>query len=568
MKKEIIVPKAGLTMTEATIATWAVSEGEHVKKDQVIADIMTEKITVEVVSPDDGRIESILKKEGETVQVGESLATLVTNANSGGEKPEHPQPAIQGNEKTNAGQNETAYQSFDVVVIGGGPGGYVAAIRAAQLGGKVALIEQKELGGVCLNSGCIPTKTLLKGSELTKLHKKAADFGVFFSTPSIDFPKLIEKKDAIVSQLQTGVLQLLQKNKVQIINATGTVVSPQKVDVQKRNGESELLHAKHIILATGSKPVLPSIPGLNESRPMTSEEALFHTKLPASIAIIGAGAIGCEFAGIYAPLGVKVTLIESANEILPGIDEDIANFLKRSLIKDEVNIITSARIKEVSNDGKQKTLYIEHSNDYHKVQVEQILVAAGRMPNLDVIKSIGLKTENGRVWVDENLKTSVSSIFAVGDLTGIENLAHVASAQGIIAAENCLGQNRKMDYQFVPKCIYTSPEIASVGLTEAEATQKGLKYQVGKYYFNHNGRALTNGESEGFIKVLREEKYNQILGVHIIGYHASELIAEATLALNLESTTEELGSTIHPHPTLSEGLMEAALSSMNIAIHS
>jgi dihydrolipoamide dehydrogenase len=565
MNMDIIVPKAGLTMTEATITTWLVAEGDKVNKNDTIAELMTEKMTVEVEAPESGMIVSILKHEGEEVLVGETLATLLTTQSESQQNEGNTLPAA--NEVVKSSSNETALPSYDAVVIGGGPGGYVAAIRIAQLGGRVVLIERNELGGVCLNEGCIPTKTLLKGAELTKLHSLSSEYGVYYPSPTIDFSKLLQKKEAVIGHLQNGVSHLLKKNKITVINGVGEVVSPNKVNVTRNNGEIESITTKSIILATGSETHIPNIPGLRDANPLTSKEALSLGELPESIAIIGAGAIGCEFAGIYAPFGVKVVLIESANEILPGADADVSQFLKKSLIKDGVEIITSSQVKEIKVENGEKTLYIEHQDHYKEIVVNEILVATGRKARIESLKEVGLVVENDGVKVNEYLRTNIPSIFAIGDITGKENLAHVASAQGVVAAENCMGSQKEMKYDAIPRCIYTSPEIASVGLTEKEATDRNLDYQIGKYHFNGNGRAITNGKTEGFIKVIRDKKYNQILGIHIVGPNASELISEGVLAVNLEATPEEIASTIHPHPTLSEGLLEAALASMGKGIH-
>jgi dihydrolipoamide dehydrogenase len=563
MKMDISVPKAGLTMTEATVAVWFVSVGTEVKKDDPVAELMTEKMTVEVTAPVTGIISSMIKQEGDEVKVGETLATLIVT--NGKTEDGEVLAAAEENIPLPVESDSTIY---DAAIIGGGPGGYVAAIRLAQLGAKAVLIEREHLGGVCLNAGCIPTKTLLKGAELAKVHQLAEDFGIHYPSPTIEFSQLINKKITVIEQLQKGIKHLLKKNNITVIKGDGKVVSPHQVQVAKADGEVERIDCKNIILATGSEAQIPYIPGLKEAFPLTSKEALSKTELPESIAIIGGGVIGCEFAGIYAPLGVKVVLIESAQDILPEADKDVSQFLKKSLKKDGVEILTSSRVKEIKTENDKKTLYIEHKDSYREVVVDEILVATGRNANLEVLTDISLELENSGVKVDEHLRTNIPSIFAIGDLTGKENLAHVASAQGIVAAENCMGISRRFDEQNIPRCIYTAPEIASVGITEKLAKAKGLDYQIGKYYFNSHGRALTNGKAEGFVKVLRERKYNQILGIHIVGSNASELISEGVLALNLEATTEELASTIHPHPTLSEGLLEAALASMGKGIHS
>ncbi|ARK29726.1 Dihydrolipoyl dehydrogenase [Halalkalibacter krulwichiae] len=562
MKKNIIIPKAGLTMTEATIEHWMVDIGDYVMKDQAIAEILTEKMIIEVTAPEEGTINSIIKNVGDDVKVGDIVATM----------------EVEGEERVSVDSEERERQElpvtnkeltqYTVAVIGGGPGGYTAAIRAAQLGGKVVLIERENLGGVCLNSGCIPTKTVLKGVEFSKVHLKAAEFGVRYNAPDVDFKKLMEHKGKVVTQLRKGVSHLLQKNEIDVINGTGKVLGSSLIEVTKENGEIEKVSSENIILATGSKAAIPNIEGIHETSYMTSEEALKQTQLPESIAIVGAGAIGCEFAGIYAPLGVKVTLIESSNDILPGFDNDVVKVLKDSLRNDGVTISTSSFVTEIVESGNYKKVLFEKDGQLEEIEVEEVLVATGRKPNIDELEGSGLHITGGKVTVDEKMRTNISNIYAVGDVTGKHNLAHVAATQGIVAAENCMNISSKITDRYIPVCIYTSPEIASIGLSETEAKQKGINFQVGKFQFNANGRALSNGSPDGFVKVLREEKYNQILGVQIVGECASELISEATLALNLESTTDEISLTIHAHPTLSEGFLEAVLASMGKAIHS
>lgn len=566
MSINIIVPKAGLTMTEATVTTWLVSEGDIVKKDQPVAELMTEKMTVEVVAPADGKIGAILKQEGEEVKVGETIAVLVPVSESVDTTTRAKETSNTTTTIIQERKNNTEFE-YDVAVIGGGPGGYVAAIRASQLGGKVALIEREQLGGVCLNSGCIPTKTLLRGVEFIKLAELSKEYGVFFNKPKIEFTKLLEKKESVVQKLRSGIEHLLKKNNVTVLKGTGTLVSPHQMEVKQNDGTIRVIQAKNVILATGSETNVPNIPGLREANPMTNKEALATETLPKSIAIIGAGAIGCEFASIYAPLGVKVAVIESQAEILSTFDTDITQYVRKSLEKQGVAFYTSSKITEVITENGYKKIVIEQNQQTKELIVDEILLATGRKANIDCVKNIELNTKNGYIAVNERMQTSQSSIYAIGDVTGIKNLAHVATAQGIIAAENCMGLNSQIDYRAIPSCIYTSPEIASVGLTEKEAKTQNLDYQVGKYYFTANGRAHTHGTTDGCIKVIRGKKYDEILGVHIVGTHASELISEAVLAIHLEATTEELISIIHPHPTLSEGLFEAALASMDKAIH-
>ncbi|KIL45399.1 dihydrolipoyl dehydrogenase [Jeotgalibacillus soli] len=563
MKKEIIVPKAGLTMTHATIDSWHVAEGDQVKKDQAILDLMTEKITVEVNSPDDGFIVSIQKREGETVTVGEVLAVFETDQ----KKADSDHSSITNKRPTQEMTKSKNKNAYDVAIIGGGPGGYVAAIRAAQLGGKVALIEKESMGGVCLNTGCIPTKTLLRASEILKLSRNASAYGIFFDQPRIDYGNLMNYKENTIKKLQKGIIHLLKKNKVESIQGIGIVISPTQIEIQQEENIFSI-EAKNIIIATGSQPIIPNISGLRDIGPMTSNEALTREELPKSIAIIGAGAIGCEFAGIYAPFGVKVTLIESADQILPEADQDVAKCLSESLKKEGVRILVSSQVTHTKKENTKKILTVETDKGIEEILVDDILIATGRKPNIEGLLKFEVRMEGKNIWVDKQMRTSIPSLYAVGDVTGMEYLAHVASAQGMVAGENCMENPSAMDYRTVSRCIYTSPEIASVGLSEKQAKDQNYDFDIGKYYFESNGRALTYGETTGFVKVLREKKYGQILGVHIIGPNASELIGEAVMSIHLETTTEEFALAIHPHPTLSEAFFEAILSSMGRGIHS
>lgn len=559
----IIVPKAGLTMTEATVENWMVSEGDTVEKGEVIADLMTEKMTVEVEAPEAGKIGSLIVQEGQEVKVGETIAILLTDGNVSvnKERVEKPKSGLDDNDV------QVDKNAYDVAVIGSGPGGYVAAIRVAQLGGTVAIIEANELGGVCLNSGCMPTKTLLEGVEFIKAHNNAKEFGIYYEAPQIDYSQLLQKKENVVSQLQIGINQLLDKNKVTILRGTGTVISENEIEVKNNDQSKDVVTANNIIIATGSQASIPNIPGLLKADPLTNYEALERETLPESIAIVGGGAIGCEFAGIYSPLGVEVILIEQEDKILPEYDADISEYLHNKFEEDHIKILTSTQVREVNQVEKGKELVVFDGENTENIVVDEILVATGRQANIDSVSEVDVGEDSGNIQVDNQLRTSISSIFAIGDVTGKANLAHVASAQAIVAAENCMGEQSVINYDFIPKCIYTSPEIASVGLSEQEVINQNIDYSVGFYNFNSNGRALTSGNTEGFIKIIQEKKYNELLGVHIVGKGASELIAEGVLALNLEATTYEIISTIHAHPTRSEGMLEATLDSLGKSIH-
>ena len=459
--------------------------------------------------------------------------------------------------------------SYDVIVIGGGPGGYVAAIRAAQLGGKVALVEAANLGGTCTNWGCIPTKALLRSVECLVEARRAKEFGVVLGSIDYSLEAIVKRKDEIVSRLREGIAYLLKSYGVSLIQGRGRLISPNRVSVSCSDGSKQELEGKAIILATGSKNRLLPIPGLSEVEVMTNEhEGLSPKKVPESLLIIGAGPEGVEFATIYSNLGSKVTLVEMMPTIIPLEDEEMGVRLGRILSSNGVTIHTKSVVKEV----KRKNGYIEAciSTDgaESKVLVEKLLLAAGHVPNLNDLglEEVGVVYTKKGITVNERMETNVKGIYAVGDVVTV-SLAHVASEQGIVAAENAMGLNSTYDSRFVPRCIYTIPEVAAVGLTTQQAREQKIDFVTGRFPFTASGRALTLGETEGTIKVLVEKNSKKILGVHIIGPRASDLIPEATLAMKMGATVSDLAKTIHPHPTLSEALKEATLDAVGEAIH-
>lgn len=453
---------------------------------------------------------------------------------------------------------------YDIVVLGGGPGGYVAAIKAAQLGAKVALIEKDAIGGICLNHGCIPTKTMLKNTKVLQTVQNAALFGVNVKGEvSVDLAKMVARKDGVVKQLTGGVSFLLKKNKVDVIKGYGEPLDAHTVKV----GE-QTIKTKKLILATGSSAVVPPIEGVadayKEGFVVTSKELLNVTTIPSDLVIVGGGVIGVEFATVFAALGTKVTILEMQKTILPMIDEDITVPYTKNLLAHGIDVITGAQVTDV------KKGYVGYNlNNVRKtVKASLVLMAVGVRANSKGLEKLNLKLDRANVITNEYLETSVKDVYAIGDLNGKYSLAHVASHEGIIAVTHALGKpSAKMDYTKIPQAIYGHPEIASVGLTEKEVKAQGQKYRVSTFPLAASGKALADAEKEGFIKLIVSEEHAEVLGAHIYAYQASELISELVLGMNLEVTAEELAHTIHPHPSLSEIIMEAALGATGKPIH-
>ena len=456
----------------------------------------------------------------------------------------------------------------DLVIVGGGPAGYVAAIRASQLGSKVILIEKDALGGTCLNRGCIPTKALLHSIDVLESVRKGKDYGVNVMEFSIDFTKMMSRKNDVVNTLVGGVNYLMKSNAIEVIKGTGKVISSTEVAVDGE--QQETVEATRIILATGSVSSTVPIPGVDGSGIITSNEALQLAEIPASLLIIGGGVIGVEFATIFAKLGTKVTIVEMLPQIIPTEDQELSASLKRALERDGVRIFNNTQVNRIEDDPKGgKLISVVTGEEEQKLIAELVLVAVGRKPNIEGLglESLGVKTERGRIIVNDTMETSIPGIYAAGDAIGGILLAHVAFAEGEAAAENALGGKSVMDYKAVPRCIYTMPEVAAVGLTENQAKEKGLNLKAGKFPFAANPRALILGQPGGFIKILSDTDSGEIFGIHIFGPQATELIAEAALAMRMEMTVSEISSTIHAHPTLSEAMRETALDAEGIAVH-
>ncbi|MCY8235752.1 dihydrolipoyl dehydrogenase [Bacillus inaquosorum] len=469
---------------------------------------------------------------------------------------------------------------YDVVILGGGTGGYVAAIRAAQLGLKTAVVEKEKLGGTCLHKGCIPSKALLRSAEVYRTAREADQFGVETEGVSLNFEKVQQRKQAVVDKLAAGVNHLMKKGKIDVYNGYGRILGPSifspmpgTISVERGNGEeNDMLIPKQVIIATGSRPRM--LPGLEADgkHVLTSDEALQMEGLPKSIIIVGGGVIGIEWASMLHDFGVKVTVIEYADRILPTEDQDISKEMESLLKKKGIQFVTGTKVQPDTMAKTSDDISIQAEKDGETVtySAEKMLVSIGRQANIEGIgiENTDIVTENGVISVNENCQTKESHIYAIGDVIGGLQLAHVASHEGIIAVEHFAGLNpHPLDPTLVPKCIYSSPEAASVGLTEEEAKAKGHNVKIGKFPFMAIGKALVYGESDGFVKIVADRDTDDILGVHMIGPHVTDMISEAGLAKVLDATPWEVGQTIHPHPTLSEAIGEAALAADGKAIH-
>ncbi|MDR1740787.1 MAG: dihydrolipoyl dehydrogenase [Synergistaceae bacterium] len=451
-----------------------------------------------------------------------------------------------------------------IVVIGGGPGGYVAAIRAAQLGAAVTLVEKGSLGGTCLNVGCIPTKVLLHSAELySAVKNEGPSIGILAEGVRFDWAAIQKRKASVVSQLVGGVGVLLKSNGVDRVTGEAKLTSPRTVEAGGR-----VIEADAIVIATGSVPSVPPIKGLAiGGNVITSDGALSLPSLPGSIAIAGGGVIGVEFASVFSSFGVSVTVVEMLPQILPNIDSEIAAVLRAALEAKGVVFHTGAKLNSVESDGSSVSLDVGTESGPIKLNVDTLLVATGRRPSAPDMGTAGVDVQRGRIVVNEYMETSVPGIYAIGDCASPIMLAHVASREGEIAVENAMGAREKMEYKTVPSAIYTSPAAASVGLSEDAARKAGHKVKVGRFPLSANGKSVIAGDAGGLIKIVADERYDEVLGVHILGGPATDMIAEAGLALRLEATIDEIVTTIHAHPTVSEAMGEAALAALGRAIH-
>ncbi len=462
---------------------------------------------------------------------------------------------------------------YDVIIIGSGPGGYVAGIRAGQLGLKTALVEKDDrFGGTCLLRGCIPTKALLFNAKLYQQFLNSKEFGIGYKDLTLDLKVVQQRKNKIVLKNAKGVEFLLRKNKVETHRGFGVLEAPTAIRVRAGAGEEKVLEAKHIILATGSEPkVFPNIK-VDGQRIITNNEALELETVPRSMVVIGGGAVGVEFASIYARFGSKVTLVEMLPQILPFEDQESAAELERSFKKQGITVMTKTTLQklDLKKDSVAGTVKSSVDGKTGIIDSEKVLIAVGRSPNTSGIglEKLGIKTERGFVLINDMMQTSVPSVYAIGDIVPKQQLAHLASFEAHVAVEHIAGHHpRPINYDFCPNCTYCDPEVASVGLTEQKAVERGHKVKIGKFPFTALGKAAILGETEGFVKIVSDAKFGEILGVHIIGPHATDIIAEACAALNLEATAEDIAKTIHAHPTIAEAMGEAAHAAFDLPIH-
>ena len=578
MATEIIMPKAGIDMTEGQIIKWNKKEGDKVETGEILLEIMTDKTSMELEAEDSGYLIKIIKGDGETVPVtevigyigaegevapeGTSKDTVETSENVSNKKEKEPIKEREIEERNTAVKSEKGEDEFDVVVIGGGPAGYVAAIRAAQVGGKVAVVEKSELGGTCLNRGCIPTKTFLKNAEIIEGIEMSSKRGIILENEkfTVNMPKVVSLKNEIVKTLTNGVQGLLKSNSIKIFKGVGKINKDKDVVI---NGE-KVLRTNKIILAGGSKVGSVNIPGIESKRVLTSDDILDLKELPKSLAVIGGGVVGVELGQAYLSFGSEVTIIEMMDRIVPGVDREASETLRKALEKKGMKILTSSKIKEIIDEGDKLRIKLEDKED---VVAEKALLSIGRVPDLEAVGELDLEMERGKIKVDKYMETSVKGVYAPGDINGIKMLAHAAFRMGEVAAENAiLGNHREIKLETTPSAIYTIPEVGMVGLTEEEAKEK-YDINIGKFAFVGNGRALASGDTTGFVKVIADKKYGEILGVHIVGQSAAEIINEASSLMAMEITVDEVIKTIHGHPTFSEALFESCADVLGEAIH-
>jgi dihydrolipoamide dehydrogenase len=465
-----------------------------------------------------------------------------------------------------------ADSNFDIVIIGAGPGGYVAAIRAAQLGYSTACVEEANLGGVCLNIGCIPTKALLESAAMITHLGHAKEFGVTVGEIKTDLAEAVKRSRQVSERLVKGIGFLFKKNKVTHLAGRGRIAGKGQVEVTGKDGKKQTVTARHVIVATGSKPRDLPFLKIDHNRVWDSTDAMMAKEAPKTLAVVGAGAIGCEFADVYAAFGTQVTIVEVADRILPLEDADCSAVVEKSYRKRGMNVLTGTKLEkaEIGKTGVKLTVKTPRG-ETQTIEAERVLSAIGRAPlTQDIgLEKVGIQLdERGFIRIDRQMRTNVEGFYAIGDVAGPPLLAHKGSHEGVQCVEAIHGDpHAGVDYGNIPNCTYCHPEVASVGLTEAQAREQGYDIEVGTFPWTANGRALTAGDTDGFVKVIRDKKYSEVLGAHIVGPHATELIAEFVVGRHLETTAEEMDRAMHPHPTLSEAVAEAALASLGHALH-
>ena len=559
MAKNIVMPKLGLTMTEGTVSAWHKNIGEAVTEGEPLFDVETDKLTNTIEASASGTLLAIHVPAGEAVP----CLTVVAVIGQPGEAVESPAAAPAAAPADAAPQG--AADANSVLVIGGGPGGYVAAIRAAQLGAKVTLVERAELGGTCLNRGCMPTKAMLHSSEVYEVASCSEAIGISCAEVRVDWEKVQGFRASVVEKLTSGVKALLRMNKVTLVEGEAVFTGPKSV-----SAGGKALSAEKIIICAGSHPIIPNIPGLKDSKAtIDSTACLSLPAIPESLLVIGGGVIGLELGSVYRRYGTKVTVVEMQPRLLPLMDGELTAMAEAKLRGEGMEILTSTSVVSVADSDKGARVTLKGPDGESVVEAEKILVSVGRGPNTEALAldKAGIALQDGYIQANEQMETSVPGVYAVGDCTGKLMLAHAAMAMGEIAAENALGAARCFKPEMSPSCAYIGPEFAGVGYTEERAKELGLAYKVGKFPTSGNGRSLVAGHTDGMIKILAGEKYGEILGVHILAPSATELIEEAALAIRLEATVKELADTIHCHPTVAEALRECAMNVDKKAIH-
>ncbi|MGI8189844.1 dihydrolipoyl dehydrogenase [Streptococcus iniae] len=578
MAVEIIMPKLGVDMQEGEIIEWKKQEGDTVNEGDILLEIMSDKTNMEIEAEDAGVLLKIVRQAGEAVPVTEVIgyigaegevvedgsapastekATAELEA-AGLEVPKAPAQEV----AASADKAPLADNEFDIVVVGGGPAGYYAAIRGAQLGGKIAIVEKSEFGGTCLNVGCIPTKTYLKNAEILDGLKIAAGRGINLASTNytIDMDKIVDFKNSVVKTLTGGVQGLLKANKVTIFNGLGQVNPDKTVTIG-----SQTIKGRNVILATGSKVSRINIPGIDSKLVLTSDDILDLREMPKSLVVMGGGVVGIELGLVWASYGVDVTVVEMADRIIPAMDKEISLELQKILSKKGMKIKTSVGVSEIVEANNQLTLKL---NNGEELVAEKALLSIGRVPQMNGLENLNLEMDRNRIKVDDYQETSIPGIYAPGDVNGTKMLAHAAYRMGEVAAENAMhGKVRKANLEFTPAAVYTHPEVAMVGMTEEDARAKYGDVLIGRNSFTGNGRAIASNEAHGFVKVIADAKFHEILGVHIIGPAAAEMINEAATIMESELTVDELLLSIHGHPTFSEVMYEAFADVLGEAIH-
>jgi dihydrolipoamide dehydrogenase len=573
MAVEVVLPMLGITVERGRILKWHKTEGERVQKGEILFEVETEKVVTEVESPATGILARILVPEG----VEAPLLTVVGLILQEGEKlPDSfreapPEPSGRG-QISHPGPGPTSKgpptrRQMELAVLGGGPAGYLAAIRAAQRGARVLLIERDRVGGTCLHRGCIPTKCFLSDVELLQ-RVRGSELFSGTSALSLEIPRMVARKDEVVGRLHRGLARLLDGLGVEVVRGVGEILDANTVMV-RGNGDGQLYEASHLLIATGSAPAPLGNLRADGQLVLYSDHLVDMGEVPGRMAVVGAGAIGLEWASIMRGLGTEVVVLEMLPRLLASGDQETATVLHRALETQNIRIITGAVVREVRTRGQEIEVLYRCGEESSSLRVDRVLLAVGRSPNTGSmgLERITLEKDGPFLRVDDRMCTTVPNIYAAGDVTGRAMLAHAAFWEADVAVRNILGESAQMDYKRVPRCVYTSPEVAWVGLSEEEARRAGYGVRVGKFPFGHNGKALALGDGEGLVKIVAEQELGQILGVSIVGPHATELLGECLLAMRLEASVEELADIIKPHPSLSEAIGEAAMGWLGRPIH-